>query len=411
MGHFILSEVEGLSGQVVGVSLSQYSRRTLDTIFCCTENGSKRAHFVQCYAEFVENRELLRCGAPRARRRMHPYASSPASPRLASHRFSANSYIQMKRKKVVRIGGGSGGYTLLRGLKKFPLDITAVFTSFDSGGSAGILREEFGILPPGDVRRGLVALADDKQAEILRKLFEYRFENGSSSLHDHSFGNLFLLALVSIYGGEVEGIRKASELLNIKGRVLPVSLDHSHVHAILEDGTEIVGETNVDVPKHDGSLRIKKLFLDPPAQIYKETDEAIRAADLVVIGPGDLFSSLVPTLCVNGMKEALKETKGKTVAVCNLMTKWGETHNFKASDMIRELLQYSGLEQFDYVICNTGEMSSRLVTRYEKEKKYPMVFDSVLEQYAKKVITGDFHSRADKARHDSAKIAKILSEL
>jgi uncharacterized cofD-like protein len=314
-------------------------------------------------------------------------------------------------KKVVRIGGGSGGYTLLRGLKAFPLDITAVFTSFDSGGSAGVLRDEFGILPPGDVRRGLLALADEGQAEILRELFNYRFQNGNSSLHGHSFGNLFLAALSSIYGGEMAGIRKASELLNIKGRVLPVSLDCSHVHAILEDGTEIVGETNIDIPKHNGALRIKNVFLDPPAKIYEETDAAIRAADLVVIGPGDLYSSLVPTLCVTGMKEALRESAAKKIVVGNLMTKWGETNGFACSDMVKELLRYGGLEKFDYVICNTQRMSPKLAAAYEKEKKYPMVCDAALDQYARTVIRGDFFSEADIARHDSEKIAKIISEL
>ncbi len=320
----------------------------------------------------------------------------------------------MIMKKVVRIGGGSGGYTLLRGLKAFPLEITAVFTSFDSGGSTGVLRDEFGILPPGDVRRGLLALADEGQAEILRELFNYRFQNGqngNSSLGGHSFGNLFLAALSSIYGGEMEGIRKASELLNIKGKVLPVSLDKSHVHAVLEDGSEIVGETNIDIPKHDGNLRIKKVFLEPVAHIYEETDKAIREADLVVIGPGDLYSSLVPTLSTTGMKEALKESQAKTVAVCNLMTKWGETHGFKASEMITELLRYSGLQKFDYVICNTGSLPAATLAAYEKEQKYPMECDEALTQYAGKVITGDFFSEADIARHDSEKIARIISEL
>ncbi len=314
-------------------------------------------------------------------------------------------------KKVVRIGGGSGGYTLLRGLKAFPLDITAVFTSFDSGGSAGVLRDEFGILPPGDVRRGLLALADEGQAEILRELFNYRFDNGNSSLHGHSFGNLFLAALSSIYGGEMEGIRKASELLNIKGKVLPVSLDKSHVHAMLEDGTEIVGETNIDIPKHDGNLRITKVFLDPLATIYEETEKAIREADLIVIGPGDLYSSLIPTLAVSGMKEVLSASKAKKVAICNLMTKWGETHGFAASDMIKELLHYSGLHTFDYVICNTQKMNPRIAAAYEREKKYPMECDEALHRYAKKVITGDLFSASDIARHDSEKIARIISEL
>lgn len=317
----------------------------------------------------------------------------------------------MREKKIVRIGGGSGGYTLLRGLKAFPLDITAVFTSFDSGGSHGILRDEFGTVSTGDVRRGLLALADEQQAEILQELFNFRFDKEGSSLHKHSFGNLFLVALASIYGGEIEGIRKASELLNIKGTILPVSLDRSHVHAILEDGTEIVGETNIDIPKHDGNLHIKDIFLDPPANIYTETETAIREADLIVIGPGDLYSSLVPALLADGMKDALRASTGKKIAVCNLMTKWGETHDFACSDMLRELLRYTGLEKFDYAICNTKEINAELLTAYEKEKKFPMRYDADVSKYAHHVITGDFFSEAEKARHDSAKIAKIISEL
>jgi len=314
-------------------------------------------------------------------------------------------------KKVVRIGGGSGGFNLLRGLKAFPFDITAVFTSFDSGGSHGILRDEFGVLATGDVRRGLLALADEKQADILRKLFDFRFDKEGSTLHKHSFGNLFLVALSSIYGGEVEGIRKASELLNIKGKILPVSLDHSHVHAILENGEEIVGEANIDIPKHNGDIHIKKVFLDPSARIYKETEVAIRSADLIIVGPGDLYSSLIPTLLVGGMKEVLAKSKAKKVAICNLMTKWGETHGFKASEMVQELLRYSGLSKFDYVICNTEPLPPEILAAYEKEKKYPMVCDAALKKYAHKVITGEFFSEADKARHDSKKIAKIISEL
>ena len=316
-------------------------------------------------------------------------------------------------KKVVRLGGGSGGFTLLRGLKKFPLDITAVFTSFDSGGSAGILRDELGILPPGDVRRGLLALMDEQRAPILRELLNYRF-NGSkdSPLHGHSFGNLLLVALASIYGGEMEGIRKASELLNIKGKIFPVSLDQSHVHAMLEDGTEIVGETNVDVPKHDGALRIKNVFLEPPAHIYEETDKAIRDADIVVLGPGDLYSSIVPTLLVGGMREALAASKAKKVVVCNLMTKWGETNGFAASDMVAELSRYSGIEKFDAVICNDKEIDSKLAQKYAEEKQYPMRCDEAkLKQYAKDVIAQDFFLAADIARHDPEKLARVISAL
>ena len=292
-------------------------------------------------------------------------------------------------KKVVTIGGGTGSYSVLRGLREFPLEITAIVSMFDSGGSSGTLRDEFGVLPPGDVRRCLVALSEGKRAEILRELFNFRFENGNS-LKGHSFGNLFLVALCSIYGGDIEGIRKASELLNIRGKVLPVSLDKSDLHAILENGEEIVGETNIDIPKHNGDFRIQKVFLDPPANLFEETRDAIREADILVIGPGDAYTSIIPNLLVKGMAEALRESKGKKIVVTNLMSKWGETNGFAASDMARELLTYSGLPKFDYAICNTATMDPKLVAAYEKEKKYPIQCDNKLPEFAKKVITGDF---------------------
>lgn len=313
-------------------------------------------------------------------------------------------------KKVVTIGGGTGSYVVLRGLKEFPLDITAVVSMFDSGGSSGILRDEFGVLPPGDVRRCLIALSDGERAEILRDLFNFRFENGNS-LKGHSFGNLLLVALGSIYGSDIEGIRKASQLLDIKGKVLPVSLDKAHLHVLLEDGTEIVGETNIDIPKHDGAVRIRKVFLDPPAALFQEAGRAVREADLIVIGPGDPYTSVIPNLLVGGMPEALRESRGKKIIVTNLMSKWGETHGFAASDMARELLSYSSLPKFDYAICNTATMDSKLVAAYEKEKKYPIQCDEKLGDYAKEVIKGDFFSEADIARHDSEKIAKVISEL
>ena len=313
-------------------------------------------------------------------------------------------------KKVVTIGGGTGSYVVLRGLKEFPLDITAIVSMFDSGGSSGVLRDEFGVLPPGDVRRCLVALSDGKRAEILRDLFNFRFENGDK-LKGHSFGNLLLVALREIYKSDIEAIRKASELLDIKGRVLPVSLDKSELHAVLENGEEIIGETNIDVPKHDGSMKIKNVFLEPAAGIFGETANAVRDADLIVIGPGDSYSSIIPNLLVKGMPEALKESRGKKVFVCNLMSKWGETHDFEASDIAGELLRYSNLPTFDYALCNTGEMDAELLAAYAKENKRPIHCDEKLKNHATKIVTGDFFSRADIARHDSEKVAKAISEL
>ncbi|MEN9561616.1 MAG: hypothetical protein RIQ56_889 [Candidatus Parcubacteria bacterium] len=316
---------------------------------------------------------------------------------------------ETRRKKVVRVGGGSSGYIILRGLKQFPLDITAVVNMFDNGGSSGVLRDEFGILPPGDLRRALAALADDTQAGILRELFNFRFKEGSVS--GHSFGNLFLAALAEIYGSDIEAIRKASEVLKITGKVLPVSLDKSNLRARLKDGSEIVGETNIDVPKHDGAIPIDRIYLDPPAKIYKETEEALLEADVIVIGPGDLYTSIISNFLVEGVPEALQKSKAKKVLVSNLMTKWGETNGFSASDMAKEVLKYSGLEKLDYIICNTKEPGKKLLSAYAKEHKFPMLCDPSLEELADKVVTGNFYSEADIARHDPEKLATVIADL
>jgi uncharacterized cofD-like protein len=311
-------------------------------------------------------------------------------------------------KKLVRIGGGSSGYTMLRALKERPLEVTAIVNMFDSGGSSGVLRDELGILPPGDIRRALAALADGDKGEILRQLFNFRFNEGGS-VNGHSFGNLFLAALSGIYGSDIEAIRKASELLDLKGTVLPVSLDKSHLHAILADGTEVVGETNIDIPQHDGSLKIERIFLDPSAQLFEDAAAAIAEADTIVMGPGDLYTSIIPNLLVTGMPEALKESKANIGVVCNLMTKWGETHGFCTSDMLRELVRYSELERFDFAICNTGEASPHILETYAIAHQYPMKLDDATSQYAEQVITDDLFSDADIARHDPEKIADILA--
>ncbi len=313
-------------------------------------------------------------------------------------------------KRLVRIGGGSSGYTVLRGLKQFPLEITAIVNMFDSGGSSGVLRDELGILPPGDVRRALAALAEGEQGEILRELFNFRF-NEVGSVSGHNFGNLFLAALSSIYGNDLEAIKKASLILNLKGRVLPVSLDKSHIHAELEDGTMIEGETNIDVPKHNGAIPITHLSLEPAAEILPEARQAILEADLIVLGPGDLYTSILPNLLVKGVPEALRETKAKKIIVCNLMTKWGETHGFSASDMVREILRYTGVQKYEYAICNTKRPNQHLIDAYEKEKKYPMVCDDTLQSLVGTVITGDFFSEADIARHDADKLADVIARL
>lgn len=328
---------------------------------------------------------------------MTSYSSS--LPELPSH-----------MKKIVVIGGGTGSYTVLRGLKNYPLDITAVVSMFDSGGSTGMLRDEFGILPPGDIRRCLVALAEENGINILRELFNYRFKE-DSSLKGHSFGNLFLAALTQIVGSEAQAIKKAGKVLNIKGQVLPVSLTNSHLKAELEDGSVIEGETNIDVPKHDGSLKITRVFLEPDALILDETEKAIAEADMIVIGPGDLYTSVIPNLLVKGMPEAIRKSKAKKVYVCNIMSKWGETNGFKASDCAREVLSYIGLEKFDAIICSKNEVSPAILGRYAEENSHPIECDALLGSYADLIVTEDVAMSSDIIRHDSAKLSRVINDL
>lgn len=309
--------------------------------------------------------------------------------------------------RVVVIGGGTGSFTVLRGLKSRVEELSAVVSMFDSGGSTGLLRDEFGILPPGDVRRCLVALADEN--DVLRKLFMFRFDE-HSSLKGHSFGNLFLTALTEVTGSEQEAIRQASKILRINGRVLPVSFDNCNVFAELENGVKIKGETNIDVPRHDPNLRIVKTWLEPSANASADAVDAILKADLVVLGPGDLFTSVIPNLLVKGIPEALKKSNAKKVYVCNLMTKHGETTSFKASDHLKEIIKYGGCP--DVIICNSSKGSSSLLQKYASQNQFPVIVDAeAVSKLKVKLVSADVMSAPDLIRHDSEKLAELLLKL
>ena len=314
-------------------------------------------------------------------------------------------------KKIVVIGGGSGIFNVLKGLKSYPVSITSIVTSFDNGGSTGRLRDEFGILPPGDIRRSLVALAPDTGNSTLRDLFNFRFSE-TSSLLGHSFGNLFLHALSTISGDEVVGIKKAAEILGITHSIFPVSTDKAHLSAILEDGTIINGETNIDIPKHNGDLRITKLFLEPGATLYHEARKAILEADLIVIGPGDLYTSLIPHTLVEGFSEAIQETKAPIAYIVNTMTKWGETNNFTATDFVQTLLSYLKKDSLDFLICNTAPLSDELLEKYAKTKSFPVqVTKAELATLAHTIVMEDIVTQTDVIRHDAEKISKVIMSL
>ena len=315
-------------------------------------------------------------------------------------------------KKIVVIGGGTGTFAALRGLKDYDVDITAVVTMFDDGGSSGKLRDEFGLLPPGDVRRCLVALCpEDKKGMLLRNLFNYRFKEGEG-LVGHSFGNLFLTVLSDLTGSEVEAIKAAEELLGIKGHVLPVSTDNCVLCAELEDNSVVKGQTNIDIPKHDAEKKIKKVYLEPSATLYPEVEQAIIQADLIILGPGDLYTSVVPNLLVKGMTDVLQKAKGKKVYVCNLMTKHGETNNFKASDFVKTILHYLDGTGLDVVVCNDKIGAPELLERYMQEKSFPVELDKEeLDTLPVHVVTADLIIEPDLIRHDPGKLGKLLVDL
>lgn len=311
-----------------------------------------------------------------------------------------------KIPKIVVIGGGTGIFSVLSGLKKYPVDLAAVISMSDDGGSTGILREEFGILPPGDVRRALIAMSHTGD-RTLSDLFNYRFAEGG--LSGHAFGNIMLTALERICGSFETAVDEAARILGVRGNVLPVTLDNVRLCAKLEDGSIIRGETNIDIPKHDGGMKIVKIWLEPVAKINPRVRRAITEAEMVVIGPGDLYSSILPNLRVDGVTAALQRSRAKKIYVVSLMTKWGETHGFGAGDFIKVIEKYLGGGILDYAVINTKEPSRDRLNKYEEERA-EFVRAEKLPGGATP-IRGDFLRRRGFVRHDPEALAKILMSL
>ena len=334
--------------------------------------------------------------------------------------------IELQPKlRVVTVGGGTGTHTILKGLKRYHerADLRAIVTMADSGGSTGRLRDEFGHLPVGDVRMALAALAADVEShdELVRELFLYRFAKGEG-LSGHNFGNLLLTALTDILGSEVAAIESASRILRVRGTVLPVTTDNVHLQAEYDDGVVLVGEHDIDEPTEERTNnRITHLSVTPHACINPAAATALAEADLIVFGPGDLYTSILANCVVDGFAEALRASEATTVFVANLMTKAGQTTGMTLSDHVRELEAYIK-RSVDCVLVNNAQLPEELLKRYAAAYEYPVVADveCLVEQ---EVIAADLLVREQVVlqsgdtlkrsliRHDSDRLAAAVMEL
>jgi uncharacterized cofD-like protein len=330
-----------------------------------------------------------------------------------------------EKKRVVVIGGGTGTHTVLKGLKRYKkrLHISAVVTMADSGGSTGRLRDEFGYLPVGDARMALVALANgtEESEGLLRELFLYRFAKGEG-LTGHNFGNLLLVALTDILGSEDAAIQAAGKVLRVQGEVLPVTHEPVDLVATYADGSVVTGEHDIDEPpnKTQDTNRITDLAITPGAMVSEAAEAAILDADMVILGPGDLYTSVLANCVVDGVASALRHSGATLVYVSNLMTKYGQTSGFGTKEHLEEINKYVGITP-QYMLTNDATLPPELLERYAKENEYPVVDNYDGKEC--KIVKGDFLATeavktadGDKLkrsliRHDSRALAHQILEL
>ncbi len=314
-----------------------------------------------------------------------------------------------KAQKIVCLGGGNAmPKAVLTGLKNQPVKLSVICAMLDSGGSAGRLRKDYNISSPGDIRRAFIALANT--SPVVENLLNYRFETGD--LKGHNFANLLITALDLNTGSYERTLEEMSRLLNIEHQILPATLDNSNLYAVLENGKIIEGETNIDVPKHDGNLKIKEVFLEPKAKAYPKSIEAISGADIIVIGPGDLYSSIAQILLTDGISKAIKESKAKKVYICNLMTKYGETNDFSVEDFTEEIEKYLGAK-LNFVIYNNKKPAAQRLNSYLKEhpELLGMVKFSKKLKSNKKFIGANLLTSSGPIVHDPDKVSKTILKL
>jgi uncharacterized cofD-like protein len=321
--------------------------------------------------------------------------------------------------RVVAIGGGTGLSTLLRGLRRHVsapgqaagttnaiADLAAVVTVTDDGGSSGRLRQDFNMLPPGDLRNCMVALSEEE--DLLARLFTHRFRGGNG-LKGHNFGNLFVAALTEITGDFAQAVQLASKILATRGRIYPATTANATLVANMDDGSVVRGETNITASRR----RIVELTLDPPGPApLPETLEAIARADVITVGPGSLYTSLITNLLVDGIPTALGTARGVRVFICNLMTQANESLNLTASEHIERIYEHTRTQIFDYAIVNTGEFSSETLARYAAEGAAPIAADlERIEALGVRCVAGDFASEENVVRHKADRVAYAVLAL
>lgn len=310
--------------------------------------------------------------------------------------------------KIVTIGGGTGGYVVDKGLSAYDIELTSITTPFDAGGSAGKLKDEFGTLPQGDIRRRILAQSKE-DTSVLRELFAYRFDH-SSSLSDHSLGNLMLTASVQLFG-EQDGIDKVSKLFNVSGRIVPASYDKAELCAILSDGHILKNEKEIDLRDKSDTRKISNIFLSNKCYLSSGAGSAIRSADIIVIAPGDLYTSILPNFLVTGMNEAFKESHAKLIYVMNIMSKRSETHTFTGEKFLSELYNYSGIVP-DVILCNNTALSPELIEKYAtKDDSHPVLVRDTNNKYVFVDLLNDDINTSGLIRHDSRKLAKAVLDV
>jgi uncharacterized cofD-like protein len=315
-------------------------------------------------------------------------------------------------KRVVVIGGGTGNFVVLRGLKKYPLELTAIVSMADDGGSTGILRDELGVLPPGDVRQCLVALSNSSR--LMRSLMNYRFENGG--LGGHSFGNLLLSALEKVTGSFEKAVEEAGKILYIKGKVIPVTTNQVRLKMVLKNEQLLEGEKEIYLSRQIDQ-GYKTIFLDPFPTANPRVIDEILNADLIVMGPGGLHTSLIPNLLVDGVSEAIRESQAKKVFVVNLMNRRGQTTGYKTSHYLGELSRFIGIDPFDHLLINREPPQKELIDAYAAEGElveddlkdgraiYANLIGKLAEENKKDLL------KRSLIRHDSVKLAEELVKI